>query len=62
MAFRVRDWVARAGRPQEAGQSLVEYGLIVALIAVVAMVAVQALGTGVAGIFTRLLNQISGVV
>jgi pilus assembly protein Flp/PilA len=62
MALRVRDWLAPADRPDEDGQSMVEYGVIVALIAVAAMVAVQALGTGVAGIFEKLLGKISGVV
>jgi Flp pilus assembly pilin Flp len=40
---------------------MVEYGVIVALIAVVAMVAVQTLGTGVAGVFTRVVNRITGI-
>jgi hypothetical protein len=31
------------------------------LIAVVAMVAVQTLGTGVAGVFTRVVNRITGI-
>lgn len=50
-----------ADRPGEAGQSMVEYGITLALIAVVAMVAVQALGTGVAGVFTRILGKIAGI-
>jgi Flp pilus assembly pilin Flp len=61
MALRVRGWLARADRSAEDGQSMVEYGVIVALIAVVAMVAVQSLGSGVAGVFTRIVGRIAGV-
>lgn len=43
------------------GQSLVEYGILAALIAIVCVAAVQALGTGVAGVFTRILSSISGI-
>jgi Flp pilus assembly pilin Flp len=46
---------------REAGQSLVEYAVAVALIAVVAMGAVQALGGGIAAVFTRILGQIAGI-
>lgn len=45
----------------EEGQSMVEYGVIVAMIAVVAMVAVQALGTGIAGVFTRIVGRLAGI-
>ena len=61
MALRWGDRRVAADRPEEAGQSMVEYGVIVALIAVVAMVAVQTLGTGVAGVFTRVVNRITGI-
>ena len=46
----------------EAGQSMVEYAIVAALIAVVAMVAVQALGGGIATVFTNILNRIQGIV
>lgn len=45
----------------ELGQSMVEYAIIAALIAVAAMVAVQALGGGIAAVFTRILGHISGI-
>ena len=45
----------------EEGQSMVEYCIIAALIGVVAMAAVQALGSGIAGVFQRILNSISGI-
>jgi Flp pilus assembly pilin Flp len=43
------------------GQSMVEYCIMAALIAVVAMAAVQALGTGIAGVFQRILSSITGI-
>ncbi len=45
----------------EEGQSLVEYAIAVALIAVAAMAAIQALGGGIAAMFTRLLGRITGL-
>ena len=44
-----------------AGQSMVEYAIVAALIAVVAMAAVQALGGGIAGVFQNILGQIQGL-
>jgi pilus assembly protein Flp/PilA len=43
------------------GQSMVEYGVMVALVAVVVMVAVQALGTGLAGVFSRIVSRLAGI-
>ncbi len=43
------------------GQTMVEYSVVAALIAVVAMVAVQALGVGVAQVFTNIANAITGI-
>ena len=47
-------------RAQE-GQSLVEYAIIVALIAVVVMGAIQAMGVGIAGVFQRMLGSIQNI-
>ena len=55
----------RLGRGLDAaqtGQSMVEYAILAALIAVVAMVAVQALGGGIAQVFQNILGRISGIV
>lgn len=41
-------------KDEESGQGLVEYGLIIALIAVVCIAALQALGTGILGKFTKI--------
>ena len=49
----------RLTRPQRAS-SMVEYGLLIALVAVVAMVAVKTLGTTIAGMFTRITAEIAG--
>ncbi|MEX0782578.1 MAG: hypothetical protein WD557_08010 [Dehalococcoidia bacterium] len=52
----IRRFVARGGQPRatqspgdESGQGLAEYGLILALIAVVCVTALQTLGLGIAG-------------
>ena len=44
----------------EDGQAMVEYGLLVALIAVVAMVGAQVLGTNVLGVFQSAAAKITG--
>lgn len=45
----------------EAGQTMVEYAIVAALIAVVAMAAVQALGVGVTGVFQDIIDAITGI-
>ena len=45
---------------QEDGATMVEYGLMVALIAVVCLVAVTALGVNVSGIFTVIAAAVTG--
>ncbi len=44
-------------KPEE-GQSMVEYGLIIAGIAVVVAIALFALGPKIAGLFTQVANNI----
>jgi Flp pilus assembly pilin Flp len=48
-------------RSRDRAQDLVEYGVAIAVVAVVVLVAMQALGTGLAGVFTRLLAHFSGL-
>jgi pilus assembly protein Flp/PilA len=48
MFIGLQTWVASA-RDREEGQALVEYALILALIAVVSITVLQTLGTNVAG-------------
>jgi Flp pilus assembly pilin Flp len=45
----------------ERGQAMVEYAIVTALIAVVAMVAVQALGVGITGVFNNIVQSITSV-
>lgn len=45
----------------QVGQSMVEYAIVAALIAVVAMAAVQALGGGIAHVFQNILGKIQGI-
>ena len=46
------------GLRREEGATMVEYGLMVALIAVVCIVAVTLLGTNLAALFTQIANAI----
>ncbi len=58
----VRRTVSRL-RPEagEAGQTMVEYAIVAALIAVVAMAAVQGRGVGVTGVFQDIIDAITGI-
>ncbi len=47
--------------PGQAGQSMVEYAIVVALIAIIAMAGVQAFGHGVQQVFQHLLSKIQSV-
>lgn len=55
MVCKVRKFFGR-----EEGATMVEYGLMVALIAVVSLVAVGLLGTNVAGIFQQIATAVGG--
>ena len=74
MTFRhmARELAARIGRAiqnatfaavtnAQRGQSMVEYSIVLALVAVVAMVAIQLLGVGVGQVFTNILTKITGL-
>lgn len=45
----------------DSGQSMVEYAIVAALIAIVTMGAVQALGGGIAQVFQNILGRIQGI-
>lgn len=49
-----------AALKDEKGQALAEYGLILALIAVICVVALQTLGGGVQGALTTIANAVTG--
>ena len=46
---------------EERGQSMVEYAVVVALIAIIAMAAVQAFGQGISTVFGQLLSKIQSL-
>jgi len=50
---------ARLGTTSERGAGMVEYGLLLALIAVVAMVAVKAFGSGVSSQFSTITSTVN---
>jgi pilus assembly protein Flp/PilA len=54
----VQAWLAAVKRSDERGATMVEYGLMVALIAVVALAAVVTLGTKVSSIFDTIQSSI----
>ena len=57
-----RRHIVGASHPSRAvAQGMVEYGILVALIAVVALGAIQALGGGIAAFFGRLLVHFAGL-
>jgi pilus assembly protein Flp/PilA len=58
--FVLKTWIqAKFNTDSERGASMVEYGLLLALIAVIAIVAVKALGTGVSTKFNDVKNSLS---
>ena len=57
--FIIKTWLeAKFDRKDEAGASLVEYGLLVALIAVVAIVAIRLLGGRVSSNFSNVASNL----
>ena len=46
--------------PSERGASMVEYGLLLAMIAIIALVAVQAFGQGVSSKFSTINASVAG--
>jgi pilus assembly protein Flp/PilA len=58
--FVLKTWIqAKINADSERGASMVEYGLLLALIAVIAIVAVRALGTGVSNKFDAVKNSLN---
>jgi pilus assembly protein Flp/PilA len=51
----LKSWICR-----EEGQSLVEYALILALVAIVLVAGLNALGVGITGIFNNVVNALAG--
>jgi pilus assembly protein Flp/PilA len=58
--FVLKTWIqAKINADSERGASMVEYGLLLALIAVIAIVAVKALGSGVSTKFNDVKTSLS---
>jgi pilus assembly protein Flp/PilA len=56
----ISNLLARFQREDEEGQTLVEYGLLLALIAIIVIVALLFLGPIVSNIFSNVATQLSG--
>ena len=52
---------ARALHQDEGGAAMVEYAIVTAVIAIVALTAAQAIGTEVVAVFTRISNALGGI-
>jgi Flp pilus assembly pilin Flp len=61
MVTSLESWWEVLRRRAEAAQSLIEYALITALVSLAALVVVAAMGSGVAGVFTRITTRLAGV-
>jgi pilus assembly protein Flp/PilA len=56
--FILKTWLQAKFSSDERGASMVEYGLLLALIAVIAIVAVKALGTSVSTKFSQVNSNL----
>ena len=54
MCLWLRNWLQK-----EEGQDLAEYALLIGLIALVVLVAVTLLGTGLQGVFNRIAGEVA---
>ena len=57
--FVLKTWIEAKFNGEERGASMVEYGLLLALIAVVAIVAVKALGGSVSTKFSEVTSAVN---
>lgn len=51
---KLMNWITE----EESGQGMVEYGLIIALVSIVVIVVLQAVGTNLTGIFTKISESL----
>jgi pilus assembly protein Flp/PilA len=58
--MKLRDWfeLVRIQLKREEGQTMAEYGLLIALIAIVTITAVTLLGTQISGAFNQIATKI----
>jgi pilus assembly protein Flp/PilA len=57
--FTVRSWLEARMADRERGATMVEYGLIVALISIAALTVIQGIGPKLIGIFTDVSNALN---
>jgi pilus assembly protein Flp/PilA len=57
--FVLRTWIQAKFTDSERGASMVEYGLLLGLIAIIALVAVQAFGNGVSEKFSSINSAVN---
>ena len=60
LAAAALGWLRRLAGA-EMGQTMVEYAIVAALIAVAAMAAVEALGGGISTVFGNIVSSITGI-
>lgn len=60
MLFWAKTFLSRLDARQEKGQTLIEYALIIVLIAVVVIAALTLLGPQIATIFTNIKDALAG--
>ena len=58
--MELRDWyeLVRIQLKREEGQTMAEYGLLIAFVAIIALVGITLLGTSLKTFFTSLANQV----
>ena len=61
MIFQVKELLSRIGSRQEEGQGLIEYALIILLIAIVVIAALTILGPQIATVYNSITNTLSNL-
>lgn len=59
---RMKEFFSRMGQRQEKGQTLIEYALIIALIVIVVIVAMTALGPQIATVYNTITKSLSNSI
>lgn len=60
IVLQAKQWLSLAAGEEQEGQGLVEYALIILLIAIAVIGVLTALGTDIGGIFTNISTELSG--
>lgn len=58
MLFHIQQFLSRLTARQQKGQGLVEYALIIVLIAIVVIIALEALGVQITGVFNTITTEL----